>query len=137
MYYYTDIKEIIIDASCCLAPIKLEPEETESSMFNKYYNVLHFPDYFGFNWDAFDECMNDLSWIYQSFIYIVHSPLEALDEEFLNRYLKCIADVEKEWSRFINSIDDSPKNKWKRQCVKSVRFYFHECDREKILEIIT
>ncbi|HHY55368.1 MAG TPA: barstar family protein [Chloroflexi bacterium] len=24
--------------------------------------VMHFPDYFGRNWDAFEECINDLSW---------------------------------------------------------------------------
>lgn len=137
MYYYTDIEEINVDANCYLARIQLESEETEYSMFNKYYNILHFPDYFGFNWDAFDECISDLSWIDKSFIFIVHSPLDVSDKEFLYRYLKCIDDVEKEWTIFINSIDDNPKNAWKRQCVKYVKFYFHECDRKKIYSTLT
>ena len=34
--------------------------ETKSSLFSEFAGRLNFPDYFGRNWDAFDECMQDL-----------------------------------------------------------------------------
>lgn len=36
---------------------------------------LSFPDYFGNNWDALDECLRDLSWLKTSRVILVHSDL--------------------------------------------------------------
>ncbi len=35
----------------------------KSSFLAACASALHFPDYFGRNWDAFEECLNDLSWV--------------------------------------------------------------------------
>jgi hypothetical protein len=37
--------------------------ETPLSLFDEWAAALQFPYYFGRNWDAFDECVTDLSWI--------------------------------------------------------------------------
>jgi hypothetical protein len=34
----------------------------KQSFLSKIANVMKFPDYFGYNWDAFDECITDLEW---------------------------------------------------------------------------
>jgi hypothetical protein len=36
---------------------------------------LQFPDYFGGNWDALDECLGDLSWLKQPRVLIYHRVL--------------------------------------------------------------
>ena len=36
---------------------------TKSCLFREWASVLGFPDYFGHNWDAFEECLGDLSWL--------------------------------------------------------------------------
>lgn len=37
--------------------------DNKSSFLAACASALHFPDYFGRNWDAFEECLNDLSWV--------------------------------------------------------------------------
>ena len=36
---------------------------TLDGLFAEFAEVLKFPDYFGNNWAAFDECLNDLDWL--------------------------------------------------------------------------
>lgn len=35
----------------------------KEELFQEFAATLQFPYYFGNNWDAFDECINDLSWL--------------------------------------------------------------------------
>ena len=46
-----------------------------NELFKIYANLLDFPDYFGYNWNAFEECINDLEWISEYEIVIIHDDL--------------------------------------------------------------
>ncbi|MBX3410067.1 MAG: barstar family protein [Phycisphaeraceae bacterium] len=47
------------------------------ALMDEWSRVLAYPDYFGRNWDAFEECVCDLSWLPPSptFIAVSHSCL--------------------------------------------------------------
>lgn len=52
--------------------------QTANQIFATY---AHFPDYFGHNWNALDECVRDFSWITQFRIKIWHNDLPFQSNE--------------------------------------------------------
>lgn len=50
-----------------LLAVRLDGKKTKtlSKFYKKIAKRLQFPDYFGFNLDALDECLSDLDWIEQ------------------------------------------------------------------------
>ncbi len=68
------------------------------SFFNEFSASLQFPDYFGSNWAAFDECLTDLEWLNISALVIliedfrlVFADETAADRELLLKYLDIAA----------------------------------------------
>jgi len=55
--------------------------KTDKELFSVVAEAMKFPDYFGNNWDALDECLSDLDWL----------PVDG--------YLLILRDAGKGWSR--------------------------------------
>jgi hypothetical protein len=66
-----DVTELPTEpAASASVPQRLESKRT---LMEAVAELLRFPDYFGENWDAFEECMRDLSWMPPGPIVLVHS----------------------------------------------------------------
>lgn len=85
---------------------------SKEDLFDEFALKLKFPDYFGQNWDAFDECLNDLHWLacekyflfIKDFDYVLAGQIDEV-ETFVE-ILKLTVD---EWmSSRIRSISLSP-----------------------------
>ncbi|MBL8036249.1 MAG: barstar family protein [Nitrospira sp.] len=75
---------------------------TSSSLFDEFSQVLSFPDYFGHNWDALEECLADLEWLpakgYILLITDAHAVLPD-DEEEYETLLEILNDAGEAWSK--------------------------------------
>jgi RNAse (barnase) inhibitor barstar len=58
--FICDFREVhklaVVETSICGVADKYQ-------LFNKISAAMHFPDYFGNNWDALDECLTDMEWL--------------------------------------------------------------------------
>jgi hypothetical protein len=76
---------------------------TVAAVFDEMGAALQFPYYFGENWNAFHECITDLSWIpTEAYALIVlHSHAVLADESpaELATFLRILNRAGEEWSR--------------------------------------
>lgn len=67
---------------------------------NEVSAALQFPYYFGHNWSAFRECINDLSWLRGASYLIIFDSAQHLltesDDDF-QILLRILADTHDEW----------------------------------------
>jgi hypothetical protein len=82
-----------------LAVIDLAGIRDIQVLFRTFADAFYFPDYFGYNWGAFDECINDLEWIKSGLYLIVIRNFEKLelDNEDLKIFIRILNNTAKKW----------------------------------------
>ena len=81
----------IIKGRHCKAP---------ANLFAEFARALEFPDYFGHNWDALEECLADLEWLpAKGYILLVTNAEGVLpeDEEEYETFLEILRDAGEAW----------------------------------------
>ena len=57
------IAEAAIAAALCVARLDLADCRDKTDLLQRLADALHFPAWFGHNWDALDDALHDLSWL--------------------------------------------------------------------------
>jgi hypothetical protein len=57
-----EIAELSARHGLCLAVIGLHSVVDKEGLLREIASALEFPDYFGMNWDALNDCLTDMSW---------------------------------------------------------------------------
>jgi RNAse (barnase) inhibitor barstar len=92
---------------------------TREDIFNDFTKNLNFPEYFGRNWDAFDECINDLEWLEEEYILLVfYNFFKTLpeNEEIFDILLDILPKPTTDQNMDNVSLEDEPK---------TIRLIFH------------
>lgn len=66
-------------------------------LLHRLAKQLHFPRYFGCNWDALEECLRDLSWLQERRIVILHEALPLRDPAQRRIYMHVLRDAIAAW----------------------------------------
>jgi hypothetical protein len=93
-FEFTDAPETNGDDHVAEVPSGLASKQ---SLLEALDDGLELPDYFGFNWDALDECVRDFDWIESRRIVLRHADLPAIPSDELRIYLEILADAVKSW----------------------------------------
>lgn len=75
---------------------------TPNGVFNEFARALEFPDYFGHNWDALEECLADLEWLPAKGYVLLISDAQCVipdEEEEYETLLEVLNDAGEAWSK--------------------------------------
>ena len=68
--------------------------KTKEALLDELYRRLRFPDYFGHNWDALEDCIRDLSWLPPGPVVLMHHDLPLADDAANQKtYLSILRDT--------------------------------------------
>lgn len=74
---------------------------TSANLFTEFARALEFPEYFGRNWDAMEECLADLEWLPARGYVLLITEAEGLlpdhDEEY-ETFLEILRDAGEAWA---------------------------------------
>ncbi|MGQ9862452.1 MAG: barstar family protein [Thiobacillaceae bacterium] len=70
---------------------------TKEDLLKALGKALHFPEYYGANWDAFEECLRDLSW-WKSPIFVAIEHANALSPADLDTLIDIWSEAATVWA---------------------------------------
>ena len=77
--------------------------KNEQEVCQFFFDKLFFPSYFGFNWDAFHDCMRDFEWLNRNYVVIMHETLPKLVGRELFIYINILQACVKECRSYIDT----------------------------------
>ena len=69
----------------------------KASLLAALGQALHFPGYYGANWDALDECLADLSW-HSGPLRLLISHADRIPEDLRNNLIEIFVAAARQWA---------------------------------------
>ncbi len=95
---YKNVKETCEKKNFNIIEIDGKKISDKHDIFHLFADKLSFPDYFGNNWDAFFDCLKDLSWLENKNCVVLIKNIEKIEDRKLKETLiEVLYDVQKFW----------------------------------------
>ncbi|HEY6084511.1 MAG TPA: barstar family protein [Nitrospira sp.] len=94
-------KLIAIPDGFSMTVLKGSKCRSAAGLFAEFARALEFPEYFGHNWDALEECLADLEWLPAKGYVLVLTEAEHVlprDEEDYATFLEVLSDAGEAWA---------------------------------------
>lgn len=91
---------IRLPAGSVLKVIKGGHCKTPATLYAEFARALAFPDYFGHNWDALEECLTDLEWLpAKGYVLLITDAAHVLsnDDTKYETFLEILCDAGEAW----------------------------------------
>src|SRR5215471_3261980 len=83
---------------------------TLNDLHNEFSAALQFPWYYGENWAAFDECINDLDWLPADSYFLIITDADQIlrreDQQQFDYLIDTLAQAASEWAGETSGSDD-------------------------------
>lgn len=85
-------------AGLAVARIPLGSATSKESLLRAVSAALEFPDWFGENWDALEDCLTDLSWRPAEAHLLVFERPERLPRDVMDVFLDVLESAARKWA---------------------------------------
>ena len=92
-----DLKNFFFANLNDLATVVITAPKSKDDLLRQIYAGLQTATECGLNWDALDEMLQDLSWIKQKDIVLIHENLDSLSKEDKNIYAEILGSAAEYW----------------------------------------
>ena len=97
VFLFTDDPAALVDGETLLLTVPAGLVDKQA-VLAWYAEALRFPSYFGENWDAFGDCLADLSWIVEEGVLMAHRDVPlATEPADRSIYVDILANAVHRW----------------------------------------
>ncbi len=95
---YEKIKNLYVNKLSNIIELDGNKISSENDLFDMFLAKLKFPSYFGYNWDAFWDCVTDMSWTkVKNSVILIKNIENIIEKYYFETFIHVLIDAHEWW----------------------------------------